>query len=259
MEKKYLKYQITNTDNLNIISEKLGISITELVGFHNVHCKNNDSIGSGLPKHLTEIFVYPHIREIKKEKYPTASFEEGYVLKCKPNFKKQNFGVQYKIENNNGTTNMSFEVSLQCKQEKSGHFLYEFIKKEVYINYEETDLMADQLAEKTAHVLYPLQIIINPNGQLISIHNFATIKKRWIDTKNELKEYYVGEWSDKYLELTEKTLENEDTLFNAISNDWFLKSYFNGLYVNYTPSFKIKTTVNFPIVFEHSLNFVTEQ
>ena len=247
--KKYRNHSIKKGDIIQSLVDELGITKFELVGFHNANCKNDDVIGLGLPIHIKELFVYPHIREIKKENYPTAQFDSGYTLRCKPTDKKKTYGVSYTVTEANSEVNkISFKITLECKQISNGHFLYEINKQETYINDQEADLIANQLAEKVAHVLYPLRIIVNPDGKFAGIHNYEAIKKRWVIEKEKLLEYYQGDWSNKYLELTEVTLQSEIKLFNALCGDWFLSSFFGVIYVNYTPYFKFENSITFPIL-----------
>lgn len=246
--KNYRIHPIKKGDTIQSLVDELGISKFELVGFHNANCKNDDTIGHEIPQHISELFVYPHIREIKKENYPKAQFDAGYTLQCKPTYKKVNYGVTYTITENDEVNTLSYQLSLECKQTSKGHILYEINKQETYINNTEADLIADQLAEKVAQVLYPLKIIVNPEGKFTGIHNYEAIQKRWKTTRKNLEEYYQGEWSNKYLDLTEVTLQSEISLYNALCGDWFLSSFFAGIFVNYTPYFKFENTITFPIL-----------
>ena len=245
---KYRIHELKKGDTIQSLVEELGITAFELVGFHNVYCKNDDIVGHEFPEHITDLYVYPHIREIKKENYPRAQFDSGYTLRCKPSDKKMNYGVTYTVTVDDVVNTISYQLSLECKQTSNGHILYEINKQKTYINNQETNLIADQLAEKVAEVLYPLKVIVNPDGKFTGIHNFKAIQKRWISTKEKLKEYYQGDWSNNYLELTEATLQNETGLSNALCGDWFLSSFFAGIYINYTPFFKFENTTLFPII-----------
>ena len=245
---KYRIHLLKKGDTVKSLAEELGISAFEVRGFHNIHCHLDDTIGNDLPTHISELIVYRHIREIKKENYPRAEFESGFTLRCKPSNKKINYGVTYTVTVDDIVNTISYQLSVECKQINNGHILYEINKQKTYINNEETNLIADQLAEKTAEVLYPLKVIINPDGKFTGIDNFKVIQKRWISTKKKLKEYYQGDWSNKYLELTEATLKSEIGLYNALCGDWFLSSFFAGIYINYTAFFKFENTILFPII-----------
>ena len=245
---KYRIHPLKKGDTIQSLAIELGITPFEVRGFHNIHCHSDDTIGHDLPTDISELIVYPHIREIKKENYPRAQFDSGYTLRCKPSNKKMNYGVTYTVSIDDVVNTISYKLSVECKQTSNGHILYEIDKQETYINNEETDLIADQLAEKVAQVLYPLKVVINPDGKFTGIHNFEAIKKRWATTKRELQEYYQGDWSNKYLELTDATLQNEVGLYNAMCGDWFLSSFFAIIYTNYTPFFKFENTILFPII-----------
>jgi hypothetical protein len=248
MSTKYRTHPIKKGDTIQSLAIELGITPDEVRGFHNTCCKNEDTIGFELPTHLVQLFVYPHIREIKKENYPTATFESGYNLRANPKKDKVNYGVTYTITDNTIVNKISYTLSLECKQTSNGHFLYEINKFETYINNLDPEILADELAEKVARVLYPLKVIINPEGKFIGIHNFEEINKRWKKEKEKLLEYYQGDWANKYLDLTETTLQSESSLQRALSGDWFLSSFFAGIYTNYTRYYKFQNKVDFPIL-----------
>ena len=248
--KKYRLHKLKSHDTINSIALELGITPQELSGFHNVHCKNEDIIGVEFPKHLTELLVYPHIREIKKENYPTTQFVSGYTLRVKPKFSKENYGVTYTIIDNDEQNTLSYILSLEYQGKNSeGFSIYEINRlSQTFVNDEETDKLADNLAEKVAKVLYPLSIIVNEEGKWIMINNYEEILKRWVTVKEQILNEYEGDWVMDYLALNETVLNNESSLQTALSKDWFLCTFFNGIYVNYTRQLKFENNIFFPLI-----------
>lgn len=248
--KKYRVHKLKKNDTVIIVAVELGITVQELVGFHNVHCKNDDVISLEFPNHLTELLVYPYIREIKKESYPTAKFVSGYTLSCIPNPKKVSYGVMFTIFSGvNSVNTIKYKTSVLFKNKVENGFCYQIDRlSETYINDEQATLLADELAEKVAKVLYPLDIIVDQKGKFVAIANFNEIQKRWVITKEKILYDYEGQWVTDYLTLTEQTLENESNLQNALESDWFLNAFFGGIYINYTQKFKLEDTITFPIL-----------
>ena len=249
-EKKYFKHKLKKDDTVNSISLELGITPFEVVGFHNANCKNEDVIIHNIPIHLTEIFVYPYIRELKKENYPAVVFNGLSTLQVKPDNKKNNYGVTYTISNgDNQIDTMSFQVSVICKKKDQTGLHYEIERiSNTFINNEETTSIADELAEKVAKVLYPLNIVVDETGKWTEITNFDDIEKRWNTLKSKIFEDYEGDWVQKYVELNEQTLASKSNIEMALKYDWFLNTLFGGIYVNYTYKFNFKNTISFPIL-----------
>ena len=249
MAEKYLIHKLKKGDTIESLVLELGITPEEVRGFHNIHCKDENSIIYDLPPHLKELLVYPHIRQIKKENYPTAQFS-GYTLSFKPTPKKINYGVMYTITNNETeVTTIKFDVSIAfLERDQNGHFVYEINKFETYINDIEADSMIDKLAEKITKVIYPLQIITNQENKFIDISNFEEIKKRWEIEKEKTNEYFDGDWSKNFQEISEKVFKNQSSLTASLVNDWFLNTFFSGIHTNYTPYFKFENTIAFPLL-----------
>ncbi|WP_310556421.1 hypothetical protein [Flavobacterium sp.] len=246
---KYRIHKLKKGDTVDSVAVELGITPFEVRGFHNSCCNWNDTIGHNFPTHITELLVYPHIRKFRKELHPMTTFESGYTLRAKPTDKKVNYNVNYNIITEDSITNtISCKISLECKQKSNGYFVYEINKSEIFINDEEPNYMLDELAEKVTQNIYPLQIVVNEEGKYIGIHNFNEIKKRWEKSKKEILEYHSGNWVNDYLELTDKTLENESSLQISLESDWFLSSFFGGIYINYTPFLKFENSITFPIL-----------
>ena len=247
-EKKDQIHKLKKGDTIESLVLELGISPEEVRGFHNIHSKDENLIIYDLPIHLTELLVYPHIREIKKENYPTAQFS-GYTLSFKPNPKKVNYGVMFTITNNETEiTTIKFDVSIIFLENQNENFVYEITKFETYINDIEVDSMIDKLAETITKVIYPLQIITNQQNKFIGIANFDQVKKRWKTEKEKTNEYFDGDWFYKFQEISDRVFKNQSTLMASLSNDWFLNSFFSGIHTNYTQRFKFENTITFPLL-----------
>lgn len=249
MENKYRIHKFKKGDNVISVAEKLGITIIELKGFHNIYCKNDEIISNDFPTHLTEIFVYSHIREIKKENYPKAKFDE-YTLSFKPNPKKVNYAVMYTIKEGEDEINtLKFEVSIEFKERtQNGFFIYEINKSEIFINNEEPNYMLDELSEKISNIIYPLKIVTNQENKWIGIHNADEILKRWEKEKTNKNDYFDGDWVNQCQEMSKKVFKNQTSLTASLANDYFLNTFFSGIYTNFTPYFKFENTFNFPLL-----------
>ncbi|CAM4124679.1 MULTISPECIES: hypothetical protein [Flavobacterium] len=250
MKPKYKKYKIKRGDTLEGISLQLEKSTHEVKSFHNVFCNDTDYIGNELPCHLKELFIYPEYNQEELSLIPKVSFSEPYKLELKPSQNKINYGVMYTITTGEDSNTLKYEISLVFKGKNSDNdFIFEIDRiSKTYINDEEASSIADELAEKTNTVLYPLEIIVSQQGRWTGINNYAVIKTRWETVKEKILDEYEGRWVKQYLASNEVVLEEENLLFRALMKDWFLNSYFNSIYIYYTHKFKLDTTVSFPIL-----------
>lgn len=250
MKPKYKKYKIKKGDTLKSISIQLEKSTHEVKNFHNIFCSEEEYIGTKLPIHLKELYIYPEYNEKELSLIPKVAFNKPYELELKPFQNKLTYGVMYTITTGKEENTLKFEVSITFKSiTLEGNFIFEVDRiSKNFINDEETSNIADELAEKTNAVLYPLEVVVNQKGSWIGINNYKEIKTHWKSVKEKILDEYEGEWIENYLLLNEETLEEESVLENSLKKDWFLNSYFNAIYVFYTHKFNFKTKTSFPIL-----------
>ncbi|NHN27601.1 hypothetical protein FIA58_018120 [Flavobacterium jejuense] len=250
MKPKYKKYKIQKGDTLQSVSEKLDKTTHEVKNFHNVFCDSDEYIGVTFPKGLKELYIYPTYNEKELSLIPKVPFDDAFKLSLKPTQNKINYGVMYTIKSGNEENTLKFEVSVIYKgKNEKDNLVFEVDKiSKTFINDEEVNTIADELAIKTSDVLYPLEVNITEEGKWIGVNNYKEINKRWEQIKEKILDEYEGEWVERYLLLNEKTLGNEDDLLGSLQKDWFLNSYFNTIYVYYSHKFKFQTSTTFPIL-----------
>ena len=117
----------------------------------------------------------------------------------------------------------------------------------VYINDTEPDLLVDQLAYETGKVFYPLVAEVDFDGKFIGIGNIEEIQERWIKLREEISNYFVGEEVERYLELMDEAVADEELLHESMENDFFIHTYFSGIYKSYTSSLVVEENVSFPV------------
>ena len=262
MEDKYKVYSVKKGDTLKSVATVFGKTLQEIKSFHNLFCDEKDLIVKCFPETLEYLNVYPYLDIYINDGRPKVVFESGYFLPFHPSFIKKNYGVMYTIFQGSSINTMEFETSVACIKKLSNNLFVFKINKlsKTFINQEETNSITDELAEKVARVIYPLEIVVNGFGKQIDVHNFESIQKRWNKNKKKILEEYQGEWIEKYLALNEQTLLNKSNFNEALSKDWFLDVYFSEIYVNYTPFLKTVSEVRFPLFAEcDALQYKVEQ
>ena len=250
MKSKYKKYKIQQGDTLESIAKKLDKSSHEVKSFHNIFCKTEEYIGIEFPRNLVELFIYPTYNQEKLSLIPQVPFERPYHLAYKSTQVSNNYGVMYTILSGKEENTIKFECNVAFKRVNlEGDYIFEINRiSKTFINNEETSSIADELAEKTSAVLYPLEVIVNDEGNWTGINNYKEITSRWKKVKKRILDEYEGEWIEQYLLLNEETLEEEASLVNSLKKDWFLNSYFNAIYVYYTHKCNFETQVSFPLL-----------
>jgi len=262
LKPKYKKYKIKKGDTLASVSNILGKPTQEVKNFHNIFCDHENFIILDFPENFEELFIYPEYSEVDLNPIPKVFFDGGNKLLFRPISKKMNYGVQYTIKTGDKISTMKFDTSVYFKRKnQDGMCLFEIDRiSKTFLNDEETANIAEELAEKVASVIYPLEIIVDNEGKWTDIYNYDQIQKRWENIKTSILENYEGEFVKKYLQISENTLENESALLFALSKDWFLNAFFGGIYINYSSKYSCNRAISFPILpFCEAPNYAVEQ
>ena len=260
MNPQYKIYKIQKGDTLKSVALQLNRNEYDLKSYHNTYCDIEDLIGIDFPKHLTELIV-SSFESIKKEEKLDAHKRVRLGSKEKfdffPSSLNKNYGVLIVLENDNDSQTIKYDLNLRYVKQEEKDKVFELNRiSKVYINDEEADAIADVLAVKVAQVLYPLQILIDENGSFSGIANHEQIQQRWKVVKDKIYDEYEGEWVEKYIELNEEVINDKESMEFSLLNDYFIRTYFNGIYCEY-PENKSRTGgIQFPVLHEVSdINF----
>lgn len=167
-------------------------------------------------------------------------------LRIKPFFEKLHYGVMLAMFRNSDLNVLKYEVTVSYLEAKDNYHVYEIERLlPVFVNEEEADLVADQLAIQVASALYPLQLKVSEQKGILGIYNFSDIKERWVKVKQKILDYNEGEIVKKYLRINESILSDEKSLRLSLRNDWFLHSYFNHIYIQYL---NLKNQISVPFI-----------
>lgn len=146
------------------------------------------------------------------------------------------YGFNYETYENDVLKNqMFYEIEVSFMSDKYGNKrVFEINRKQININNKAPNSKIEKIAETAAQTIYPLQIKIKKNGEVDQILNHEDIKKRWLESKNMILEYYKGEKIAKVISKIETMLLNEMSLTESLCQNWFFHLFFNPLYVSYT-------------------------
>jgi len=182
---EFIKYEIKKGDTLESIAAKQGISVKELVDFHNLYCgTTNFIIGNTLPIHLQTLWVekktkeeinraiedvkFPRKTRYRCEQFNTTKLEDRITFHC--NTKKE-----YVVEKDDDST----KAKVRLKE-----YLYK-------INPENMALAIEAVKElefDKENVIFELE----SDNIIKRVQNFPEIKEKWELFKPRLKssEFY---------------------------------------------------------------------
>jgi hypothetical protein len=268
LEKEHLFYTINEGDTLCKVANKLNLDPLEIRHYHNIYAEIDDVIQDDFASHLKVLIL-----QTEKDRLETKTKREeaqkkvtlsstNFNLVFRPEELKKEYQVKHTIENGENIDTMRQEMSIKRLLIKEIDYFYFEIDtvSKLYLNGTEVDGLAVELAENTAQILYPLQIVVDDTGKWRDIYNFDAIQKRWEVKKQDLLEYYEGDTTDQYIAIVDKTLQSKEKLVNKLSSNWFLRAFFNGIHIDYTEKLEIEKNVFFqPIAKIEDLEFLITQ
>lgn len=243
--KNYKTIEINDYESLNTVAERLGISLSEFIGFHNVHASKEEIILSKEQTNINLFYVYDWIFDKIIDPTLKVPLGENYKLEHYPVTKTLRYGVMYILENDEV---IKFEIDLLFKKQNNYFVCHINRTTPVFINDVEADTIADELAQLIGDTLYPLDLLIDQSGNFIQVLNFEAIQKRWMQTKENVYKDYEGHWVDSKLKDSETTIAIENDFTYYLQNDLFLKSYFSGIYDCYFKEYSFVKNIAFPII-----------
>jgi len=251
---KHRIYKIRKGDTLDSVALELGIDARELRRYHNIYCPLPDLIEADFKSHLELVILAPEksaneIKDEEEKKPEKVILGKDYRLPFSPERTDKNYKVKYtsKIDDEIDVLELKMNVKW-IAVDASKYHLFEIARAaDIYINGRLHDTMISGLAVKTAQVLYPLKIVVDEFGKWIDIYNYTEVESRWGKIKNEILDYYEGEVVESYIENTEHVLENPERLLESLRSDYFLRTFFNGIHVEYTADYGFQNDLLFPL------------
>jgi hypothetical protein len=255
LEKEHRFYNIKEGDTLHKVANEIKADPLEIRHYHNIYAEIEDVIQEDFPSHLKILILQTEKDRLetkakREEAQKTVTLKAtNFSLVFRPDELKREYQVKYTVEKGENIDTMRQEMSIKRLLTKGIEYFYFEIDtvSKLYLNGTEVDGLAVELAENTAQILYPLQIVVDDNGKWRDIYNFDTIRKRWETKKQDLLDYYEGDTTDQYIAIVDKTLQSKEKLVNKLAGNWFLRAFFNGIHIDYTEKLEIDKNVYYPI------------
>ncbi|WP_394773615.1 LysM peptidoglycan-binding domain-containing protein [Flavobacterium sp.] len=251
----YRTYKIRKGDTLQSVASELGVEAQELRRYHNMRCNIPDLIEADFKSYLELLILAPEDIEVTTSSVETVRKRvvfgsKAFTIPFYPININNSYKVKYAIEKGDKVKKIEFDVSVKwLRADKNGICFFEIDRlSKVLIDGSEADTKVDVLAEMASSILYPMQVVVDQNGNWIDIFNYQTIKERWEDEKIKVLDYYDGKQVLRYIDAIEYTLRNEESLLKSLSDDWFLKVFFNGVHTCYGSNLVIEKDTRFSIM-----------
>ncbi|MDR1347215.1 MAG: hypothetical protein LBJ63_02125 [Prevotellaceae bacterium] len=133
-----------------------------------------------------------------------------------------------------GNTSSSFQCKGIFRAAREDENLYSFTfekKGQVLINGQAPQQIMDRIMLKMGKSLYPVQLIVSDNGELLSVENFAIISERWNrEAQAQLSEQQNSPVVARYIANSRKNIENAEALKQSLMRDSLIKLLFCGLF-----------------------------
>ena len=251
---KFRTYKIKKGDTLASVARDLGVEADELRWYHNMYCEIPDLIEADFKSYSKFLILAPEKyiedrKEKEEKKTQKVSLGSDYGLPFLAERLNGRYKVKYTFEVGDqvDATEMSIDVKWLATDKNRYHLFEIGRSKTIHINGLPPSSLIEKLGAKNAEMLYPLKIVVDKFGKWVDIYNYDEIESRWGNLKNEILDYYEGELTEAYIDHTEKTLTNSDTLLRSLRSDYFFRTFFNGIYVGYTADYLFKNEVSFPL------------
>ncbi|MCX8533900.1 LysM peptidoglycan-binding domain-containing protein [Chryseobacterium luquanense] len=242
---KFNKHIIQSGETLKSIANLYGISESSLKLFHNNHCKIEDQVLIQLNKQK-ELFLP---RTAVSDKNKLVKFGHGNRLLFQPENSSLKYSTMITIEKNGQKNELRYDSSVRWIKSENGFHFFEIDRiSDLFINEEQVNEIADLLAYKTSKVLFPMQISVDQQGKFNNVESTDLFKERWKNIKDEIYKEFEGDIVDEYCQKIEKVLEQPNSLFIFIKNDYFIRTLFFGIYKKFNQDYQTEMTETFPVV-----------
>ena len=82
--------------------------------------------------------------------------------------------------------------------------------------------------------------------EIFEVHLLSNSKDPIV--KEKVCDNFESQYINEYILWTETTILSPEKLLASLKKDWFINTYFSGIYTNYYTNYKINTTILFPVM-----------
>lgn len=178
-------------------------------------------------------------------------FPPDHSLSLNPHNLSRVYGITIEFDTDGGAKrSMRFEMEVLAKKDTEREsWLYQFDRRNLFLNGKRPDTIADRLAFDGGQVLYPLQIEITDNWTTKIIKSRALAIEKLEKLEKITKQVYQSEYIDTYFTNMAETLGDSEKYVKAVEQNLFLSFFFAPLYEIYHVVYDTtETMMQIPIV-----------
>lgn len=139
---------------------------------------------------------------------------------------KFSYGVFFRYnQGDNKEKQIHYTVDIAFVPQGS-HYLLSLSKAKVYYNNEGADLISEQFSEAVRKPLFPLELEVPRQMELISLLNAYKIEERWKQQQAFLQNYYIGKTPEKLFSLMDEAYSHSAPISQIIKKNLFFDLYF---------------------------------
>lgn len=199
-------YKVKKGDTLQLIAEKLQISVNDLRHYHNMRCELWELLEQKLTS-KTERIIVPseeelaslqgHQQAVQKElERPSRYLDKKFYAK--------DYKVKEVVITSDKEVKTDYSLSLQMEKAEKGWSMI------VNTTYEEADTKFTELATACMQAMQPLKYHLSINGGITDIENHREIIERFRQKRTDIEGYFEGELTKSYTNaFYEKLIDKE--------------------------------------------------
>lgn len=253
----FIKHKVRPDDNLSSIAARINISEKDLKEFHNQHCGKMDKLFVTNLKGIEFILIPVHfISEEEKKIEQQKLLPSTYYF---PKFHFDTYSVEENFEQSESeNVKFNYKIDLNIREEKE-NIIVEVHIKDVTKNNQIPDNKISSLSLKCMESLYPISYKISLNGKIESFFKHQSLIKKFKAKRNDIEDFFVGDFSKKYLDTFEENISDETYFFRQMQSNILYQILFPNLeWFHKKSTWKEKFYIqinSFPL----ELSFQTEQ
>ena len=215
-------YKVKKGDTLQLIAEKLQISVNDLRHYHNMRCELWELLEQKLTS-KTERIIVPseeelaslqgHQQAVQKElERPSRYLDKKFYAK--------DYKVKEVVITSDKEVKTDYSLSLQMEKAEKGWRMI------VNTTYEEADTKFTELATACMQAIQPLKYHLSINGGITDIENHREIIERFAQKRIDIENYFEGELAKSYTDAFYEKLIDKEYILERLQMSFLNQVFF---------------------------------
>ncbi|AZA79887.1 hypothetical protein EG347_21555 [Chryseobacterium sp. G0186] len=226
MEIDFLQYKVRNGDTLKSIASRLGMTGEELKLFHNAHCKKLDTIWF---ENLNEVKSILVPLDFKTEKQKDQERKNILPLsQLSDSFFAKTYNVSEAFENPfEAPVHIEYTIDLDVRKDKNKNcYILTYSQKNFKSNGNPPDDKMGGLSIACMKAIMPIDFTMSELGNINGFADHQKIIKNFADHRKDIEDFYIGEVTQKYIDLFEQNIADEPFFLQQFQNTLLFQTLF---------------------------------